>query len=133
MSTGDLRRQAARVGNAWRRWRRGLPARGGPVSPEVANDLYLAHLAVYELAGGRAAGRRVLDLGCGTGYGSAHLLAAGAAEVAGIDTDEASLAYARRRFGAPRLHFARGRAEAPSAVLPGEAPFGLIVAANLLA
>jgi SAM-dependent methyltransferase len=134
MTSATLRRQAARYGNAWRRWRRGLPARGGPVSPEVANDLYLAHLAVYEFAGGLAAGHRVLDLGCGTGYGSAHLLAAGAAEVTGIDTDEASLAYARRRFGAPRLSFVRGRAEVPSAALPaGAAPFDLIVAANLLA
>jgi len=78
-----LSRQAARWGNAWRRLRHGLPARAGPVSPEVANDLFLAHLAVYDFAARLAPGRRVLDLGCGTGYGSAHLLAAGAAARAG--------------------------------------------------
>ena len=50
--------------------------RAGPVSPEVTNDLFLAHLAVYDFAARFAPGLRVLDLGCGTGYGSAHLLAA---------------------------------------------------------
>jgi SAM-dependent methyltransferase len=129
-------RRAARIGNAWRRLRRGLPARGGPVSPEVANDLFVAHLAMYDFAGKLAAGRRVLDLGCGTGYGSAHLLAAGAATVVGLDPDERSLTYARRRFGGPRLRFVRGSAEELadlSATLPAaEERFDLIVAANLL-
>jgi len=35
--------------NAFRRWRAGLPPRGG-VSPEVRNDLYQALLAVYVFA-----------------------------------------------------------------------------------
>jgi SAM-dependent methyltransferase len=126
-------RRTARLGNAWRRLRHGLPARGGPVSPEVANDLFVAHLAVYDFAGKLAAGRRVLDLGCGTGYGSAHLLEAGAAAVVGLDPDERSLAYARRRFDGPRLRFVRGRAEDLPAALPAAAErFELIVAANLL-
>ena len=42
------------------------------------------HRAAYEFARERAAGRRVLDLGCGSGSGAA-LLAAGAARVVGID------------------------------------------------
>jgi SAM-dependent methyltransferase len=129
-----LSRQAARWGNAWRRLRHGLPARAGPVSPEVANDLFLAHLAVYDFAAGLAPGRRVLDLGCGTGYGSAHLLAAGAAAVVGLDPDAACIAYATHRFGGARLRFARGRAEELPAALPAAAErFELIVAANLLA
>ncbi len=130
-----LGRRAARWGNAWRRWRRGLPARGGPVSPEAPNDLFVAHLAAYEFAGGLVAGGRVLDLGCGTGYGSAHLLAGGAAEVVGLDADAAALAYARRRYRDPRLRFIEGRAEdLPGVLAPaGTAAFDLIVAANLLA
>jgi SAM-dependent methyltransferase len=129
-----LSREAARWGNAWRRLRHGLPARGGRVSPEAANDLFLAHLAAYDFAARFAADRRVLDLGCGTGYGSAHLLAAGAAAVVGLDPDAASIAYATRRFGGPRLRFVRGRAEElPSVPAVAEERFGLIVAANLLA
>jgi len=109
--------------NAFRRWRAGLPARGG-VSPEVPNDAYQALLAVYAFASRHAAGRRVLDLRCGTGYGSIHLREA--TEVVGLDPDGRNLAYARRRF--PGVRFVQ--AEAPSEDL---GTFGLILAVNLLA
>jgi SAM-dependent methyltransferase len=112
--------------NALRRWRAGLPARGG-VSPEVPNDLYQALLAIYVFAGRFAAGRRVLVLGGGTGFGGARLAAAGAAEVVGIEVDERSLAYARKRFA--EVRFLPGAPEAPPADL---GTFGLIVAVNLL-
>jgi 2-polyprenyl-3-methyl-5-hydroxy-6-metoxy-1,4-benzoquinol methylase len=42
------------------------------------------HRAAYEVARCHAGGGRVLDLGCGSGYGTA-LLAAGAARVVGVD------------------------------------------------
>ena len=42
------------------------------------------HGAAYEFAARRGAGRRVLDLGCGAGYGSAALADAGA-RVLGVD------------------------------------------------
>jgi SAM-dependent methyltransferase len=113
--------------NAWRRLRGGLPLRGG-VSPEVPNDLFQALLAVYAFAAGYAQGQRVLDLGCGTGYGSGRLAAAGAASVVGVDPDERSLAYARRRFAGPR--FVRATADE----LPEDLKiFDRIVAADLLA
>ncbi|HEX3528254.1 MAG TPA: class I SAM-dependent methyltransferase [Thermoanaerobaculia bacterium] len=113
--------------NAWRRLRNGLPARGG-VSPEVSNDLFQALAAVYAFAAGYVQGQRVLDLGCGTGYGSARLAAAGAASVVGLDADEKSLAYARRRFSGPR--FLNGTPEE----LPDDVGmFERIIAADLLA
>jgi len=119
-----------KIRNAFRRWRAGLPARGG-VSPEVQNDLYQALSAVYVFAARLAAGRRVLVLGCGTGYGSDRLAAAGAAEVVGLDRDERSLAYARKRFPrfSGKIRFVQGAADAPPADL---GTFGLIVAVDLL-
>lgn len=113
--------------NAFQRWRAGLPARGGesPVSPEVRNDLYMAHMAVYEFAAGLARDVRVLDLGCGTGYGTDRLSEEG--EAVGIDPDERSLCYARKHF--PDVRFVSGTAES----LPDDLGlFGLIVAANVL-
>ena len=57
-------------------------------------------------------GRRVADVACGEGYGSA-LLSGSAASVVGIDADAATVAHARRRYGGlPRIEFRAGRCEA---------------------
>lgn len=117
-----------RVRNALVRLAAGLPLRG-VVSPEVADDLFEAHLALYFFAGRYAAGRRVLDVGCGTGYGAARLVEAGAASVVGLDPDERLIRYARRRFAGPSVRFVEGRAE----TLPGDLGlFDTVVAANVL-
>lgn len=120
--------------NALARLAAGLPARG-VVSPEVADDLFQAHLALYLFAARYAAGRRVLDLGCGTGYGAARLIEPGAgsagpaASVVGLDPDERLIRYARKRFAGPSVRFVAARAEA----LPGELGlFDAVVAANVL-
>jgi SAM-dependent methyltransferase len=120
-----LLRGAHRLGNVWRRLRAGLPARGG-VSPEVPNDLYQAHCALYLFAARNASGRRVLDWGCGTGYGSARLALAGAQSVLGIDGDPLSIRYAQRRFAASGPVFGIG----DLAGLAG--PYDLIFAPYLL-
>ena len=49
------------------------------------------HVARYRWAAPLAAGRRVLDAGCGMGYGAAMLLTSGASEVVGVDLAEAVL------------------------------------------
>ncbi len=117
--------------NALARLAAGLPARG-VVSPEVPDDLFQAHLALYLFAGRYAAGRRVLDLGCGTGYGAARLVdsgAASAASVIGLDPDERLIRYARKKFAGPSVRFVAARAEA----LPGDLGlFDTVVAANVL-
>jgi 2-polyprenyl-3-methyl-5-hydroxy-6-metoxy-1,4-benzoquinol methylase len=52
------------------------------------------HLARYRWAGQLAVGRRVLDAGCGVGYGSAMLARAGATEVVGLDLSAKAVAAA---------------------------------------
>ena len=102
---------AQRLKNAAARLLAGLPARGPVISPEVPNDLFAAHRSFYAFAARFAADREVLDLGCGTGYGTADLAQAGARRAVGIDPDGRSIRYARRRFRAPGLAFHRAAAE----------------------
>jgi SAM-dependent methyltransferase len=45
---------------------------------------YYAHLSLCEFCASFAPGARVLDAGCGTGYGAAHLLQRGATSVPGV-------------------------------------------------
>ena len=49
------------------------------------DDLYYEHLARYMFAAALARGRRVLDAGCGAGYGAALLASSGAHSVTAID------------------------------------------------
>ena len=98
---GALHPGLARAGNALRRLAGGLPPTGELVSPVVPNDLFQAHRSLYVFCAGQAAGRRVLDLGCGTGYGVPDLLHGGAAAVLGLDADARCIRYATRRFAAP--------------------------------
>ena len=52
---------------------------------------------------------RVLDAGCGSGYGTAHLASLDPTlQVVGIDHNEEALAYARAHYAGPNLRFARG-------------------------
>lgn len=67
--------------------------------------LMLEHLVRYRLASGFAANQKVLDIGCGSGYGTA-LLAERARRVVGVDNALEAVAYARANYHHPRLHFA---------------------------
>jgi 2-polyprenyl-3-methyl-5-hydroxy-6-metoxy-1,4-benzoquinol methylase len=63
------------------------------------------HAARYAFAARRVAGKRVLDLACGVGYGSAMLKAAGAAHVTGVDVSDEAVAYARAHNAADGIAF----------------------------
>ena len=67
--------------------------------PEAANPSLMKaeHWARYRLAAKLAAGKRVLDAGCGTGYGTRLLKDAGASEITGIDVSPTAVAAARER------------------------------------
>jgi 2-polyprenyl-3-methyl-5-hydroxy-6-metoxy-1,4-benzoquinol methylase len=53
------------------------------------------HIARYAWVASLVAGKRVLDAGCGTGYGSNILARAGADEVMAVDIDERTIVGAR--------------------------------------
>jgi SAM-dependent methyltransferase len=77
-----------------------------PGLPEI-NPLLEEHLARYFLAARLAQGRSILDLGCGTGYGSHYLSEKGARSVFGTDIDAETIQYAALHYNAPNLAFAQ--------------------------
>jgi O-antigen biosynthesis protein len=71
-----------------------VPERFSP--DEMAGQLLEAeHLARYRWAATIAPGKRVLDAGCGTAYGSAMLARAGAESVVGVDIAESVIQSVR--------------------------------------
>jgi ubiquinone/menaquinone biosynthesis C-methylase UbiE len=74
---------------------------------EVDVDLWNEHLARYAFAARLTAGKRVLDAGCGSGYGTAAL-AETASGVTGVDVAADAIAYAREHYSAPHVQFAEG-------------------------
>lgn len=64
------------------------------------------HQARYRLALPFVEGKRVLDAGCGTGWGSELLVRAGAREVVGLDIAEEAVEDSRKRVD--RARFLRG-------------------------
>jgi ubiquinone/menaquinone biosynthesis C-methylase UbiE len=71
---------------------------------QVNDDLWSEHMARYAFARRYAQGKRVLDAGCGTGYGSAELAQAAAA-VTGVDIATDAIEYARANYPLPSLRF----------------------------
>jgi len=78
--------------------------------PGIAGEIAHEHWHRYAFARRLGAGKRVLDVACGEGYGSA-LLAGVAGSVTGIDIDAAAVAHARQRYAAlANVSFAEGSA-----------------------
>jgi SAM-dependent methyltransferase len=62
------------------------------------------HLQRYEFAArSLTQGARVLDAGCGVGYGAAYLVDRGASAVAAVDASAEALAIGQRTFARPRI------------------------------
>ena len=88
----------------------------------------IEHLHRYAIACDQAAGKKILDLACGEGYGS-RLLAERADQVVGMDIDEATIRRAAARYQRPNLRFQTAAAEK----IPAEAgSFDLVVSFETL-
>jgi len=89
-----------------------LPLTGERTLPDVPEENYWfrRHLAVYEWIAARVAGKRVVDMACGEGYGS-DVLATSAASVVGVDANPEAHEHARLRYVRPNLRFERDLVE----------------------
>jgi len=93
---------------------------------QVNDDLWAEHIARYAFAARLADGVRVLDIGCGTGYGTAEL-AQRAQSATGIDISADAIAYARQHYPAATF------LAAPATAIPfPAASFDLITAFEVI-
>lgn len=72
----------------------------GKVDPDLLNE----HLCRYHFARPLVEGRYVLDVGCGTGYGTA-VLARSARRVLALDVSAESVAFAKENYTATNVDF----------------------------
>lgn len=86
-----------------------LAPTGERMVPESADRrTFWQHVYRYAFASRLIAGKRVLDIACGEGYGAAAMRKAGAKSVTGIDISEEACSHARERYG---IDARRGDAE----------------------
>lgn len=79
--------------------------------PTESGEIRHEHLHRYAWAARLVAGRDVLDIACGEGYGSAMLAQRGARSVIGVDISEEAVAHARDAYGrVENLDYRRGDA-----------------------
>ncbi|MHC4753111.1 MAG: class I SAM-dependent methyltransferase [Planctomycetota bacterium] len=74
------------------------------VPGKTQEDEVVAHTNRYNFARRYVKGKRVLDAGCGAGYGSQIMLDAGAKKVIGIDIDKDALVYAKSHYNGKFLN-----------------------------
>ena len=79
------------------------------IEGKTPEGIWRLGVARYEFAAQYCEGKDVLDIACGTGYGSTILLQQGKAQsVLGVDVDQDAVAYARDHYQLPGLRFEVG-------------------------
>ena len=76
---------------------------------QVNQGTMSVHLARYHFAAPFCAGKKILDVACGGGYGTS-LLSKTAIEACGVDIDEETVAYAIKHFESANARFQAGDA-----------------------
>ncbi|MGN7715304.1 class I SAM-dependent methyltransferase [Hyphomicrobiales bacterium] len=87
----------------------GLDFTGERFVPDIDGVIRLEHLHRYAFARDLTAGRDVLDIACGEGYGSA-MISENANSVIGVDIAADAIAYARQTYVRENLNFLEGSA-----------------------
>jgi GT2 family glycosyltransferase/SAM-dependent methyltransferase/glycosyltransferase involved in cell wall biosynthesis len=98
-----------------------------PWAPDI--QVVYEHFHRYLWAARLVAGRRVLDLGSGEGFGAA-ILADSATHVVGIDVDERTVEHSRLNYAGADIEFHKGTALDLSAFADGS--FGAVVAFEII-
>jgi SAM-dependent methyltransferase len=106
------------------------------VPGQVDPDLWQEHVSRYQFArqfvrGRKAAagGLRVLDAGCGAGYGAALLAGDHTSDVTGIDASTETIAWAGEHYPAPNLRFMQGDV---TALLDFDATYDVVTAFEVI-
>jgi 2-polyprenyl-3-methyl-5-hydroxy-6-metoxy-1,4-benzoquinol methylase len=68
----------------------------GQVGVEMLPFANLEHMIRYAFVAPFIQGKRVLDISCGSGYGTQYLAIQGASEVVGVDIDKESIEFAQK-------------------------------------
>lgn len=66
--------------------------------------IHLMHIATYEYAKSFVKGKKVLDYGCGSGYGT-QMLSEAAEKVIGVDISREAIDFAQKNYLSPNLEF----------------------------
>ncbi len=136
MDDAELERRLA----AYPDWLYEIELRPGVVTP-VANRTMVNRqrereryffAALLALTGGSLAGRRVLDLGCGSGYWALKAADAGAEFVLGVDARERAVEQAQLVFEARGVEPARYRFEQANATEHVESGYAVVLCLGLL-
>jgi ubiquinone/menaquinone biosynthesis C-methylase UbiE len=98
------------------------------VPGQVGDDLWSEHVARYAFARRYAQGKRVLDAGCGTGYGSAEL-SQSATEVTGVDISAEAIEYASASYPIAGVRFLKSSC---TAIPVSAESFDLVVAFEVI-
>ena len=75
------------------------------------HEIYLEHITRYIFASQFVKNKVVLDIACGSGYGSSELLKAGAKKVIGIDISKETIDYCKKTYSQKELEFIVGSVE----------------------
>ena len=71
-------------------------------------NIYKEHVARYEFASKYIKSKKILDIACGSGYGSEILSKNGAYHVIGCDISEEAIEYAKKYYQHNNIEFISG-------------------------